>query len=74
MYNVVTGVPSTPTYTLTLTPLNGFSGAVSFSATPFYGCSNTVFNQAVVSGPWTSTLSMSCNEWLPNTYRTTVVA
>ncbi|HWQ55153.1 MAG TPA: chitobiase/beta-hexosaminidase C-terminal domain-containing protein [Bryobacteraceae bacterium] len=73
-YSVPLG-PSTATYTVTVTPQNGFNSPVSFSATPFYGCWYAVFNPSQVSGPpWTTTLTMSCNEPMPNTYFTTVYA
>lgn len=74
-FYMVGGTPTTATYTLTITPLNGFTGPVSFNATPFYGCSNPVFSPAQVAGPaWTTTLSMVCNSWLTNAYWTTVTA
>ena len=73
--NVLTGVQATPTYYLTVAPVNGYSGPVSFSAQAFYGCSNVTFNPATVTGPpWTTTLSTSCYESLANTYYTTVTA
>lgn len=73
-YSVSLG-PSTAAYTITVTPQNGFNSPVSFSATPFYGCWNAFFNPAQVTGPpWTTTLTMSCNEPIPNTYWTTVYA
>jgi hypothetical protein len=37
-YYVPLGGPSTATYTITVTPQNGFNSPVSFSAAPFYGC------------------------------------
>jgi hypothetical protein len=37
-YQIITGVLSTATYNLTVTPLNGFNSFVSFSATPFCRC------------------------------------
>ena len=69
------GVQTTASYTITVTPLNGFSGAVSFSASPFWDCWSPFFNPAQVSGPsWTSTLSMPCKNWLPSGYWTTMTA
>ncbi|MEK7996125.1 MAG: hypothetical protein AAB403_20190, partial [Planctomycetota bacterium] len=41
----------------------------------FYGCGNAIFSPGSVAGPpWTTTLTMSCNEPFPNTYITTVQA
>jgi len=67
---------STPSYTLIVTPQNGFNSPVSFSMSwPMYGCSNPTFNPGLVTGaPWTSTATMSCYETLQNGYWTTVTA
>jgi hypothetical protein len=74
-YQIVTGVLSTATYNLAVTPLDGFNSPVSFSVTPFYGCGYATVNPAQVSGPpWTATLTMSCNQPVANTYWTTVQA
>ena len=77
-FGVVTGSTSTPSYTLTVTPLSGFSGVVSFTALAspiFYGCGIVTFSPASVTGPpWTTTLSMSCYEQYLNYYTTTVQA
>jgi hypothetical protein len=50
-YSVQTGMASTPSYTITVTPQNGFNSPVSFSASPFYGCGSASFNPSQVSGP-----------------------
>jgi hypothetical protein len=75
-YNMAAGTTATPSYTLSVTPLNGFTGTVSFGTpVPFYGCWNASVYPAAVSGPpWTTTLTMSCNEPNQNTYYTTVQA
>jgi Divergent InlB B-repeat domain len=75
-YYVQTGVLSNASYTLAVTPQNGFNSPVSFSMSwPMYGCGYTTFNPAQVSGPpWTTTVSMQCYETLQNSYWTTVTA
>jgi hypothetical protein len=66
---------STPAYTLTVTPQNGFNSPVSFSvAWNMYGCLNPNFNPGLVTGSGTTTVTMSCYETLQNTYWTTVTA
>ena len=67
-FNMATWSNATATYTLTVTPLNGFSGAVSFGLAipPPGGCGNPQFTPASVSGPpWTTTLTMWCSETYP---------
>jgi uncharacterized repeat protein (TIGR02543 family) len=64
------GVLSTISYPLTVTPQNGFNSPVSFSMSVYmYGCAYPAFNPAVVTGqPWTTTLTMQCNETLQSGY------
>lgn len=74
-YSMQTGIVSTPSYTITVTPQNGFNSPVSFSAAPFYGCWSPSFNPSQVSGPaWTTTVTFSCYETLPYSLWTTVQA
>jgi uncharacterized repeat protein (TIGR02543 family) len=75
-YYVQTGVTSYPSYTLTITPQNGFNSPVSFSMSwPMYGCGYPSYNPNVVTGPpWTTTVSMQCYETLQNGYWTQVTA
>lgn len=67
---------STPSYTLIITPQNGFNNPVSFSISwPMNGCGYPSYNPGLVTGPpWTSTVTMSCNETLQNGYWTQVTA
>ena len=75
-FSVVAGSNTTPSFILTITPINGFGVPVSFTAPAFYGCGNLSFSPASVAGPpWTTTLTMSCNESNPGyIYPTTVQA
>ncbi len=74
-YSMVAGTTATAAYTITVTPQNGFNSPVYISVTPFYGCGSASLNPAQgPSLPWTTTLSMPCNEPFPNTYFTTVQA
>lgn len=63
-------------FTLNVTPQNGFNSSVSFGlAWPMYGCSFYTFTPYSISGPpWTTTLTLSCYPTIPNTYSTRVVA
>jgi len=76
LYYVQTGVMSYPSYSLTITPQNGFNSPASFSMSwPMYGCGYPTFSPAIVMGPpWTTTVSMQCYETLPNTYWTQLTA
>ena len=60
-YNVPIGSASLVSYTLTVTPQNGFNSPVGFSMPVMWGCTTPVFSPAVVTGPpWTTTVTMSC--------------
>mgnify|MGYP001009379411 CR=1 FL=1 len=60
-YSVKTGVASTVSYAVTVTPQNGFNNAVSFSmVNPMYGCWSQAFNPLVVPPSGTTTVSMQC--------------
>ena len=60
-YNVPIGIGTPVSYTLTVTPQNGFNSPVRFSMPGMWGCTTPVFSPAVVTGPpWTTTLTMSC--------------
>ena len=75
-YYVQTGVYSYPSYTLIITPQNGFNSPVSFSMSwPMYGCGYPSYNPGLVTGPpWTTAVTMQCYETLQNGYWTQVTA
>ncbi len=75
-YYVQTGVYSYPSYTLIITPQNGFNSPVSFSVSwPLYDCGYPSYNPGLVTGPpWTTTVSMQCYETLQNGYWTQATA
>lgn len=81
-YYISTGAAATATYTVSVTPVNGFSGPVTFIADPLYGCSNVAFSPVAVSElpwgttpAWTTTLTMSCTGApIPHSTWTTVTA
>ncbi len=75
-YYVQTGVYSYPSYTLIVTPQNGFNSPVSFSMSwPMYNCGYPSYNPSQVTGPpWTTTVSMQCYQPYQNVYWTQVTA
>ena len=59
------GRPASTTYTVTVTPLNGFSGAVSFSVSGLPSRTTASFNPASVNGRGTSTMTVSTRSRTP---------
>ncbi len=60
-YNVPIGIGTPVSYTLTVTPQNGFNSPVHFSMAGMWGCTTPLFSPTDVTGPpWTTTLTMTC--------------
>ena len=68
-YYAPIGIVWPVSYTLMVTPQNGFNSHVRFSMSDMWGCTTPVFSPTEVTGPpWTTTLTMSC--WAPGLYST----
>jgi len=65
--------PANTTYTVTVTPVNGFSGTVSFSVSGLPSRTTASFNPASVTGGGTSTLTVDTRSRTPRgTYVLTI--
>jgi hypothetical protein len=65
--------PANTTYTVTVTPVNGFSGTVSFSVSGLPARTSASFNPASVTGSGTSTLTVDTRNRTPRgTYVLTI--